>query len=77
MTRTRSTGEVLGDRRDVDVDLVAAEEVGLSEWTDVFDLDRSLAQLGERGKHHHSQVCVLGQLGELSDQIGRRRSERR
>ena len=32
-------GEVAGDGGEVGVDLVAAEEVGLGEWTDVADLD--------------------------------------
>ena len=56
---------------EVGVDLVAAEQVGLGERTDVADADRAAEQLADRREHHDlAAPAPRRQLGELADQLG-------
>ncbi len=55
-------GEVAGDRRQVGVDLVAAEEVGRGDVADVAGVDVAAEQVTDGREHLHRQAGDKGQL---------------
>ena len=64
-------GEVAGDRGDVGVDLVAAEQVGLGERADVADADRRAEQLGDGGQHPDLRGSAsAASVAELAEHVG-------
>ena len=66
-------GQVAGDRGDVGVDLVAAEQVGDVEVADVGDLDLArLDQLVRRWEHLHLDAGLSSGLVDLTDGLCRR-----
>ena len=63
-------GEVAGDGLEVDVDLVATQEVGGGDVADVAGVDLAAEQLADRRQDLGPQTGDAGQLAQLGDQLG-------
>ncbi len=61
-------GDVARDRRHIGVVLVAAEQVGRRDGTDVGDLDAGAVELARRGQHQQLDGCRIGELLDLADE---------